>query len=68
MMTISLNGEIRTLASPQSLEEALSHWGYEERETIAVALNGSFVPRATYEETPLRDKDCVDVVTLVQGG
>lgn len=67
-MTVSLNGEMRTLPSPQSLEDALSHWGYDERETIAVALNGSFVSRSAYEEISLRDKDCLDVVTLVQGG
>ncbi|MGJ9412571.1 sulfur carrier protein ThiS [Aeromicrobium sp. CF4.19] len=35
---------------------------------IAVAVNGTLVPRSQWRTTPLVDGDRVDVVTAVQGG
>lgn len=35
---------------------------------VAVAVNGTVVPRGRWTETPLRDGDAVEVVTAVQGG
>jgi len=35
---------------------------------IAVALNGTVVPRAAWNETPLRGGDVVEIVRARQGG
>jgi len=35
---------------------------------IAVALNGSIVPRADWPDTPLSPGDAVEIVTARQGG
>ncbi|MEW6197515.1 MAG: sulfur carrier protein ThiS [Planctomycetota bacterium] len=37
-------------------------------ERVAVELNGQLVRRAIHAETPLRDGDRVEIVTLVGGG
>lgn len=38
------------------------------RPGIAVALNGSVVPRSSWDETPLSDSDSVEILTAVAGG
>jgi sulfur carrier protein len=35
---------------------------------VAAAVNGEVVPRRSWDGTPLRDGDRVEVVTAVQGG
>ena len=35
---------------------------------IAVALNGSVVPRSVWDETALRPGDSVEIVRAMQGG
>ena len=35
---------------------------------IAVALNGTVVPRAAWSETPLQEGDIVEIVRARQGG
>jgi len=35
---------------------------------IAVALNGSVVPRAAWPQTPLRPGDSVEIVRALKGG
>lgn len=67
MMTVSLNNKRVDLASPCSVAEALTAWGYEGQK-IAVAVNGAFVPRSEYGQRKLAPNDCVDVVAPVQGG
>ncbi|MDO4762291.1 MAG: sulfur carrier protein ThiS [Corynebacterium sp.] len=35
---------------------------------VAVARNSMVVPRSLWEETPVDDGDCFDVLSAVQGG
>jgi len=43
--------------------------GHEEPvRGIAVAVNGTVVPRSAWPATELRDGDAVEVLTAVQGG
>lgn len=67
MITLSVNGESRQLEQATSVASALREWGYSS-ENIAVAVNGEFVPRATYSERQLAQSDCVDIVAPIQGG
>lgn len=65
-MQVSLNGESKEIQS-ELLATALSELGYED-EGFAVAVNGEFVPRPTYDEYVLSEKDEIDVVAPIAGG
>jgi thiamine biosynthesis protein ThiS len=68
MIAISLNGEPCTVTDDLPLKKALQTWGYRDDQNFAVAVNGEFVPHSEYLKTRLKNKDQVDVVTMVQGG
>lgn len=68
-MTITLNGRPRDLDGPTvvaDLVEAVC--GSREASGVAVALNGSVVPRSQWAGADVLDADQVEVVTAVQGG
>ena len=68
-MTITLNGRPRDLDGPTvvaDLVEAVC--GSREACGVAVALNGSVVPRSQWVVADVHDTEQVDVVTAVQGG
>jgi len=65
-MLVSLNGETKEIKS-DLLCNALTELGYED-EGFAVAVNGEFVPRPTYNEYFLSEKDEIDVVAPIAGG
>lgn len=67
MINISLNNEPKTIADNSLLSEALVQWGFEGVK-IAVAINGEFVPRSTYNERRLVANDLIDIVKPVGGG
>jgi sulfur carrier protein len=49
------------------LPSVLLMQGYQDKR-IAVAINGKFVPRSKYDETPIHEGDEVDVIQAVGGG
>jgi sulfur carrier protein len=66
--TIRVNGQdeplgVATLAA--LLDEKAVDTG---QRGIAVALNGTIVPRAAWPETPLRPGDSVEIVRALRGG
>ncbi len=64
---LSVNNESKSLASNTLLSEALQQWGYGDGK-IAVAINGEFVPRSTYNERELLNGYQIDIVKPVGGG
>jgi sulfur carrier protein len=40
----------------------------DQRRRVAVAVNGEVVPRSSWETTPLREGDSVEVLAAVAGG
>ncbi|MCP3978102.1 MAG: sulfur carrier protein ThiS [bacterium] len=67
-MKLRVNGEHRE-SGASSVEELLGELGYGDRTRgVAVALNGSVVPRTTWSEVQLRDADEIEIVGAVQGG
>ena len=65
---IRVNGESEAL-SATTLEALLAEKaGDTMQRGIAVALNGSVVPRAAWRETALRAGDSVEIVRARQGG
>jgi len=67
MINISLNNEVKQIAEKIPLSDALLQWGFGETK-IAVAINGEFVPRSTYNDRLLQANDQIDIVKPVGGG
>ncbi|MEV5973567.1 sulfur carrier protein ThiS [Streptomyces sp. NPDC051921] len=66
-VTVSVNGEARTLTGPVSLA-ALVATLTAAPSGVAAALNETVVPRGEWATTLLGDGDRVEVLTAVQGG
>ncbi len=66
-MTLTVNGEPRTVAEGLTLAQLVRDLGLE-RNPIAVELNLSVVPRDRHGETRLAEGDRLEIVTLVGGG
>ena len=66
MLTITLNGERREIAS-LTLAAALDELGYGGAR-VATAVNETFVPAASRPETELAQGDRLEVLTPRQGG
>ncbi len=67
MITISVNNETKDIVANTLLSDALVHWGFGETK-IAVAINGEFVPRSTYNLRTILADDQIDIVTPIGGG
>jgi sulfur carrier protein len=66
-MTIHVNGQPREIAAGSTVAALLRELGVAQPH-VAVELNLEVVPRAQHGNTPLRDGDRLEVVTLVGGG
>jgi thiazole synthase len=67
MLTLKINGEIRTLIEPLTLADLLNRLGYDCRR-IAVEVNRQLVPSKLHRHHRLASGDDVEIVTLVGGG
>jgi thiamine biosynthesis protein ThiS len=66
-MEIKVNGVARHLDGPLTVAELLSALKLPQI-GVAVERNREIVKRETYEATPVRDGDELEIVTLVGGG
>jgi thiazole synthase len=67
MLTLTINGEPRTLPNSLTLSELLRQLGYDRRR-IAVEVNRQVVPLPRHDNHRLTPGDDVEIVTLVGGG
>jgi thiazole synthase len=67
MMTLTVNGEARTLPDSLTVADLLQRLGYDRRR-VAVEVNCDVVPAPRHVEHQLAAGDRVEVVTLVGGG
>ncbi len=67
MLTLTVNGEPRSLPGPLTVAQLLKQLGYDPRR-VAVEVNRDVVPALRHAEHPLSAGDRVEVVTLVGGG
>jgi sulfur carrier protein len=69
-MQISLNGELRTIASDEaSIAGVLRLLDLApDARGVAVAVDGAVVPRGGWAATRLRDGQRVEILTAAQGG
>jgi sulfur carrier protein len=66
-VTVTVNGEARRLEAGATVATVVA--GLTSATSgVAVAVNETIVPRATWEVTALDDGDRVEVLTAVQGG
>ena len=66
-MTVVVNGQQRELPPASTLTDVVAQLTTAPQ-GIAVALNGSVVPRGSWPDTVLADAASVEVLTAVQGG
>lgn len=66
-ISVQINDEIKTLPAFLSLENLLTHLGYQEQ-NFAVAINEEFVPRSQYQTTQIQTDDAIEIVAPMQGG
>jgi thiazole synthase len=67
MLSVTINGEERTLSSPLTVAELLRQLGHESRR-VAVEINREVVPAAEHGEHTLEGGEAIEIVTLVGGG
>ncbi len=67
MIEIIVNGTRKSIPDGLNVKEAIKALEYKG-EGFALALNGTFVAISTYETTPVRDNDSIEILAPVQGG
>jgi sulfur carrier protein len=67
-LSIQVNGEAKRLTAPVRLAQLQELAGSEQRDGIAVAVNGRVVPRAEWNDKEVQDGDDIEIVRAVQGG
>ncbi|WP_205967417.1 sulfur carrier protein ThiS [Aquisalinus luteolus] len=66
-MKITVNGEVRELPAPATVDGLLADLGLEPRK-IAVERNLEIVPKSAFGSTELNDGDRLEIVQFVGGG
>ena len=66
-MTVTVNGETRTLSDGTTVAALVAELGLRDRR-VAVEVNRDIVPRQRYSEQELRSGDVVEIVQFVGGG
>jgi sulfur carrier protein len=68
-VSIVANGLERPLPPGGTVADLVAELGHDvSRPGVAVAVNGTVVPRPTWRHRTLRDGDRVEVLTAAQGG
>jgi len=66
-MQLVVNGDPRTLDGVSTVADLVREFDLAP-ERVAVEVNEQLVRRVSYAQTPLKDGDRVEIVTLVGGG
>jgi sulfur carrier protein len=66
-MYLQIIGKPHEIAPTPNLQDLLHQLGYEPQ-SIAVAIDGQFVPRHQYTTYILHDQQALEVVAPMQGG
>jgi sulfur carrier protein len=67
MISVSLNGEHRSIAAGSSIASMLAAMGIDSRK-VAVEHNLEVVPRSTLGDVAVNDGDSFEIVHFVGGG
>ena len=66
-MILIINGQKKNLQKPLSIEHLLEVEGYGDM-LVAIARNGVFIARTSYEDIIVADGDEIEIVSPMQGG
>ena len=66
-MTVTINGDARTIANARTVDELLRELGLDPR-GVVVELNRSIVRRPSLASTPVAEGDVLEIVHFVGGG
>lgn len=66
-LTLTLNGENRSFATPMTVAALLTEIGLDTRK-VAVERNEEIVPRSAYASTTLAEGDSLEIVHFIGGG
>ncbi len=66
-MKLIINGQPKTFTAPATIASVLQAEGMGDMK-LAIALNGTFVPKAQHADTALNDNDEIEIVAPMQGG
>ncbi|WP_373531319.1 sulfur carrier protein ThiS [Vampirovibrio sp.] len=66
-MKLLINGETQQVPDTLSVAALLKTLGYDSQ-SIAVAVDGTFVPRHQYTTQTLKEAQTLDIVAPMQGG
>ncbi|MBQ8824696.1 MAG: sulfur carrier protein ThiS [Ruminococcus sp.] len=64
---MTVNGEFIELSSPIDLKTFLESQGYNINR-IAVEINYEIIPKSTYQNVILSEKDVLEIVSFMGGG
>ncbi len=64
---IQINGNLLSLDTPINILALLIDQGYKDK-LVAVAINGEFVPRESYNKHMINNQDDIEIVAPMQGG
>ncbi len=68
MIELFVNSTPQQSLTPLSLAQLLSEKSLNQAKGIAVAVNDTVIPKATWSSTLLTDQDRVTIITATQGG
>jgi len=67
MIEVIVNGKRTEISSAMNVKAIIKELKYKQK-GFSLALNGTFVALATYENTMVRDNDSIEILAPVQGG
>ena len=68
-MKVTINGETQTIeADNVTVQKLLEIKKVKEPEMVSVQLNGNFVKRERFAETPVHENDEIDFLYFMGGG
>jgi len=67
-MKIKINGQSHTFATEVTVAQILTELKIPREHGIAVALNGSVIPRSQFQKTQIQDGDKLEIVHATAGG
>jgi sulfur carrier protein len=67
-MEIQLNNQRRIITAPHSVQQLLDEVVGEKQKGIAVAINNTVVPKATWAQQLIQTNDNIIIIKATQGG
>ncbi len=68
VITVTINDQLRALAGAATVATLATELGISDRKGIAVAVNGSVVPRSAWPSRNLAEGDRILIIRATQGG